>query len=86
MKSSKLIDKLNNRLFILFPFILMFGFASFMFILCNVSLIVSGGNIYDLLGGDVIPFKLGLSIPIFIILTIYYLKLTSILNRIEERS
>ena len=86
MKSSKVIDKINNRLFILLPLILISGFASFMYILCNTSLIISGGNIQELIEGNVIPFKMGLSIPIFIILSLYYFKLTSILNRIEERS
>ena len=86
MKSSKTIDKINNRLFIVFPLIVFFGFASFMFILCNISLIISGGTINGLVEGDVIPFKFGLSIPVFTILSMYYLKLTSILERIEERS
>lgn len=86
MKSSKIIDKINNRLFIVLPLILFFGFTSFMFILCNMSLIVSGGTINSLIQGDVIPLQFGLSIPVFMILSIYYLKLTSVLERIEERS
>ena len=86
MKSSKIVDQINNRIFIILPLILISGFLSFMFLICNISLIMSGGNIYDLISGDVIPLKIGLSIPIFSIALIYYLKLSSILNRIEERS
>ena len=89
MKSSKLIDKLNNRINIAFFAILLTGFASFMFTICNIACIVSDGfNLYliQLINGNIIPLKLGLSIPLFILSIFYYNKLSSILNRIEERS
>lgn len=86
MKSSNIIDKINNRITLIFPLIIISGFLSFMFMLCNLALIVSGGTINQLINGTTIPFAIGFSIPLFMILLFYYFKLTSVLERIEERS
>ena len=86
MKSSSTINKINNRIIVIFPLIIISGFASFMFFVCNFSLLMTGGNIHQLINGCTIPFEMGLCIPVFTLLVVYYLKLSSILNRIEERS
>lgn len=86
MKSSNIIDKINNRINLIFPLIIVSGFLSFMFMLCNLALIVSGGTINQLISGSTIPFEIGFSIPLFMVLLFYYLKLSSTLNKIEERS
>ena len=86
MKSSEIISKINNRITLVFPLIIISGFLSFMFMLCNLALIITGGTISQLINGTTIPFEIGLSIPLFVVLLIYYNKLASILNRIEERS
>ena len=67
MKSSEIISKINNRITLVFPLIIISGFLSFMFMLCNLALIITGGTISQLINGTTIPFEIGLSIPLFIV-------------------
>lgn len=89
MKSSKIITKLNNRILITFPFLVMFGIASSLIIVCNLSFAISYGIVdyFNLLiNGYIMPFYMALTIPAFILLLVYNLKLTDALERVEERS
>ena len=89
MKSSKLIDQLNNRLFITLPLLLISGLAAFLILLSNLAFIIKHNIDYyinQLIGGYIMPMYMALSIPIFIIILIYYIKLSNTLERVEERS
>lgn len=90
MKSSKIIEKINNRLFITLPLLLLTGFVSFMFILCNTAYCITSISIQtyliQLIKGNIMPIYIGLCIPLFILLLIYFNKLTALKEKIEERS
>lgn len=89
MKSSKIIDQLNNRLFITLPLLLISGIAAFLILLSNLAFIVEYNIDYyinQLIGGYIMPMYMALPIPIFILILIYYVKLSNALERVEERS
>lgn len=86
MKSSKVIEKINNRILIIFPLLLLTAFVSFMFVLCNIAYYIAAINLQNLIEGNIMPIYIALSIPLFVLLLVYFNKLISLKEKIEERS
>ena len=90
MKSSKVIEKINNRILIIFPLLLLTSFVSFMFVLCNIAYYIAAINLQNyliqLIEGNIMPIYIALSIPLFVLLLVYFNKLISLKEKIEERS
>ena len=88
MKSSKTVEKINNRILVTIPLLVMSGFTAIMTIVCNGALFIDGGINYfhQFLSSSILPIEFCLSIPIFGLILIYHHKLISIKHKIEERS
>ncbi len=88
MKSSKIIEKINNRLLVSFFLLIITGFIAAITVIFNCALLMEEGIKYIplFLNGSFIPLEFTISIPLFVLLTIYYNKLLVIKHKIEERS
>lgn len=88
MKSSKVMEKINNRLLAAFFLLLITGFIATVTVIFNCAFLIDEGIEYipQFFKSTVIPIEFVASIPLFILLAIYYNKLLILKHKIEERS
>ena len=88
MKSSKIIEKINNRLLASFFLLLPTGFIAAVTVVFNCAFFIDEGIAYipQFFKSSIIPIEFTASIPLFILLAIYYNKLLLLKHKIEERS